>query len=91
MFDLNDLINIDSNDPLFNNFHLRYANAISDNGKYIVGYSILGGKEHAFLLTRLDETPTANAGPDQTVNEGDFVTLDGSGSLGDGDPLTIYD
>lgn len=34
--------------------------------------------------------PTANAGPDQTVNVGDTVTLDGSGSSdADGDTLTF--
>ncbi len=37
-----------------------------------------------------DGFPTANAGPDQTVNEGDTVTLSGSGSDPDGDAVTSY-
>ena len=32
--------------------------------------------------------PTVNAGPDQTVDEGDTVTLSGTASDSDGDPLT---
>ena len=37
-----------------------------------------------------DGFPTANAGPDQTVSEGDTVTLTGSGSDPNGDPITSY-
>ena len=37
-----------------------------------------------------DGFPTVNAGPDQTVNEGDTVTLSGSGSDPDGSPITEY-
>ena len=37
-----------------------------------------------------DGFPTADAGPDQTVAEGDTVTLTGSGSDPDGDPITEY-
>ena len=37
-----------------------------------------------------DGFPTANAGADQTVNEGATVTLTGSGSDPDGDPITSY-
>jgi K319L-like, PKD domain len=37
-----------------------------------------------------DNMPIANAGPDQTVNEGDLVTLDGTGSSDpDGEALTF--
>lgn len=34
------------------------------------------------FIAKLAEKPTANAGPDQTKNEGTLVTLDGSGSNG---------
>ena len=37
-----------------------------------------------------DGFPTVDAGPDQVVNEGDTVTLSGSGSDPDGDPITEY-
>ena len=36
----------------------------------------------------VNHAPTANAGPDKTVNENDHVTLDGSGTDPDGDSLT---
>ena len=42
-------------------------------------------------ITSVNQAPTANAGTDQTVNEGDVVSLDGSGSTDpDGDTL-IYE
>ncbi|MCK6470082.1 MAG: SBBP repeat-containing protein, partial [Candidatus Brocadia sinica] len=48
------------------------------------------GSLDAFVTKiRLNATPTANAGTDQTVDELTMVTLDGSGSNdADGDPLT---
>jgi len=43
----------------------------------------------AVVVHPLNQAPTASAGPDQSVNAGDAVTLDGSGSLDlDGDPLS---
>ena len=36
-----------------------------------------------------DTAPTADAGPDQTVDEGDLVTLAGSGTDPEGETLTF--
>jgi RHS repeat-associated protein len=42
------------------------------------------------VAARPNAAPTANAGPDQTVQKGSVVSLDGSGSFDpDGDPLTF--
>jgi hypothetical protein len=41
-------------------------------------------------VTNINQSPTANAGPDQTANEATTVTLDGTGSADpDEDPLTF--
>jgi hypothetical protein len=41
------------------------------------------------MVKQVNKVPVANAGPDQSINKGDLVTLDGSGSTdGDGDALT---
>jgi hypothetical protein len=37
-----------------------------------------------------NQPPIADAGPDQTVEKGDIVTLNGDGSDPDGDPLTFH-
>jgi PKD repeat protein len=42
------------------------------------------------IITVANGQPTADAGPDQTANEGDTVTLTGAGSDPDNDPL-IFD
>ncbi|MFQ6108181.1 MAG: PKD domain-containing protein, partial [Candidatus Aminicenantales bacterium] len=47
------------------------------------------GEDTTGLISVINQAPVANAGPDQEVNTGDHVQLDGSSSLDpDGDPLT---
>jgi hypothetical protein len=47
--------------------------------------------EVVITVLNVNKAPVADAGPDQTVNESETVTLDGSGSTDpDGDPLTFY-
>ena len=43
----------------------------------------------AYVFTIL-QAPTANAGDDQTVNKGDYVTLDGTGSTDPNDDIITY-
>lgn len=56
-------------------------------------HAVAGGQQYQLLLNELEWTgnagPNANAGSDQSVNEGQLVTLDGSlSSDSDNDPLT---
>jgi PKD repeat protein len=55
-------------------------------GKYFVWFG--GGRKvygpAVFEIVSLGNPPVADAGPDQTVNEGDMVQFDGSGSYGSG-------
>lgn len=73
------------------------ALSVAANGKvYVVeadGRLPLG--KYVAVFEPLDTVPDANAGPDQTVEQTDYlgtdVTLDGSGSDDeDGDPITTY-
>ena len=42
----------------------------------------------AITINAVNDAPTADAGADQSVEEGELVTLDGSGTDADGDVLT---
>jgi len=59
-------------------------------GGYLHGEHGAEAHSIAVPVTSLAAMPVANPGPDQNVNEGDTVTLDGSASTGDGDPLTSF-
>jgi len=64
------------------------SHAVNDAGQIAFYASLTDGND---VVARADppRPPTARAGPDQTVSEGDTVVLDGSGShSADGDPIT---
>jgi hypothetical protein len=62
----------------------QYALNLSNAVNATLGQNGVGG------ITSGEHAPVANAGPNQTVNEGATVQLDGSGSSdADGDPLTF--
>ena len=73
--------------------HLGYSVSVYSNTAVIGAYNDddngpYSGSAYVFTISA-NQTPTAHAGDDQTVNEGDDVTLDGTGSADpNGDTIT---
>jgi hypothetical protein len=77
-----------------NDYHLPDGSVAIDTGRYVTGFSTdiedtprpqgssfdIGAYEYAVVLPPGNDPPVANAGPDQTVDAGADVLLDGSGS-----------
>ena len=76
-------------------FRIGTDQAVGDFGWELDNFSVSGTDNAPFLSNApedgiCNEAPTADAGPDQTVDSGASVTLDGSGSSDpEGDPLTF--
>ncbi len=59
--------------------------------KLIVNDGTVNSEPDTVTITTTNSPPVANASPDQTVNQGDTIHLDGSGSHDvDGDALTFH-
>lgn len=71
-----------------------WPNIAFDGSNYLVTWLKDGTTVYGQLVSTISATntaPTANAGADQTVNEGALVTVDGSGSSDpEGAPLTYH-
>ena len=79
--------------PTFKNLSFPFETAIAYDGTnfLVTGRSFTEPKtKYAQLVGKKNFAPTASAGPDQSVDEGAFVTLNGSGSFDpNGDALTF--
>lgn len=65
------------------------GNVERTGGAIVSGTTNQLGTFSAAATEEPNQAPTANAGPDQTVEVGDQVSLSGSGNDPDGDPLTF--
>ncbi len=63
---------------------------LSQLQKYSSGRQGVSSSKVQWNIVHVNKTPVANAGPDQTVNEGILVTLDGSGSSDPDNDALIY-
>ncbi|MDQ4101208.1 MAG: HYR domain-containing protein [Thermoproteota archaeon] len=70
-------------------YNTKYTASLSSTIKDSAGNALAETSWSFTTIKSPNQPPKANAGADQTVNEGDTVTLDGSGSSDpDGDTLT---
>ncbi len=70
------------------------THVFANNGTYTVNLTVTDAdgstNTSSQTLNILDNSPTANAGPDQTVNEGSIVFFDGSNSTSSPDSISSY-
>ncbi|MCK4304505.1 MAG: PD40 domain-containing protein, partial [Candidatus Eisenbacteria sp.] len=67
-----------------------YYTVSANTGSSRTGTMSIAGKSFTVTQEGINVPPTANAGPDQTVDEGIRVTLDGSNSIDPDDGIVSY-